>query len=146
MVYHLFRLTVSSEKEAKLSQEKYLAVLGALIIILAGSLLYVGRNWDLTTNRWFIASILIGVICGLAFNKKNLAKTSAIYLAILSIMGAIMIVITRDYWMNSCFGGLVPPMILLLPLLTALVVYAVSALILYIVRSMNAYREEKKIF
>ena len=137
---------MKSEKEAKLFKKKYLEILGALIILLVSSLLYIGRDWDSTTYRWFIASLIICALCGLALNKNSLVKTSQKYLALITLISIIMIIITRDYWMNSCFGGLVPPMLIFLPLLATLVVFIVSALIIFITKKIIESKQENKKF
>ena len=137
---------MKSEKEAKLFKKKYLEILGALIILLVSSLLYIGRDWDSTTYRWFIASLIICALCGLALNKNSLVKTSQKYLALITLISIIMIIITRDYWMNSCFGGLVPPMLIFLPLLATLVVFIVSALIIFITKKIIGSKQENKKF
>jgi hypothetical protein len=136
---------MNSEKKAKLFKEKYLEILGALIILLVSSLLYIGRDWDLTTYRWFLASLIICAFCGLALNKKSLVKTSQRYLALITLISVIMIIITRDFWTRSCFGGLIPPMLLFLPLLATLVVFIVSALIIFITKKIIKLKQESKI-
>ncbi len=121
-------------------------ILGALIIVLAGSLLFIGKDWMITINRWGITAIVIGGLCGIAFNWKKLAKTSGYYLILVSIMSAIVLSVTRDVWIHGCFGGLVPVGVLILPLLSAIVIFVISALIMFVINSITKRKQEKKVF
>ena len=129
------------------SKQKYSIIFGAVIITLIASLLFLGRDMEMTTYRWFIASSTMGFLCGLSVLKKNIAKIGGIYLLVITVISAIMIGATSSYWLHTCFGILVPPMLLFSPPLAALagiiIGFPILNLIIYLV-NMGRKKEENQ--
>ena len=111
------------------SKEKYSIVLGVLIITIFAILLFVLANVVQIYNFWFIASAIIGVICGILNCWEDLSRTSKIYLALIFVLSIIAVILTRDHWMHLCFGSLAPIAILILAPGAALISYALGSLI-----------------
>ncbi|NPD89701.1 MAG: hypothetical protein HGN29_13400 [Asgard group archaeon] len=103
----------------KSSRKIYLVIIGDLSILLICSLLFIGRDMERTTNRWFFASIALGALCGIFFLVESLSKLGQIYLLTVIVMSIIITVVSREYWQNTCFGGFVPILLLLIAPLTS---------------------------
>ncbi|MCG3221149.1 MAG: hypothetical protein H7641_07180 [Candidatus Heimdallarchaeota archaeon] len=119
------------------TRKNFSVVFGALFIILIASLLFIARDLETTTYGWFIASLIMGGLCGISFNIKSLAKITGIFLMTIFMTSIVVVILTRDYWLHTCFGGLVPFILLLAPPLAAAVGIIIGSLIMYTAKSVN---------
>ena len=136
---------MNSDERDESSKKIYLAIAGAVVFITIASLLFIGGELERITFRWLFASIAMGAFCGIILNKRSLKKISGLYLLLTEIISVVMIVLTRDYWQHVCFGDLTPPMFLLSAPLTALVVYLITALIIFIAKSIRNRKQKSEI-
>ena len=136
---------MNSNERDESSKKIYLAIAGAVVFIAIAFLLFIGRELERITFRWLFASLAMAAFCGIIFNKRDLKKISGIYLLLTEIISVIMIFVTRDYWRNICFGDLIPLLYIFAAPLTALVVYLITALIIFITKSIRNRKQKSEI-